>query len=318
MSAALALAKVMQISTFDELERMSVFLSKAGDACPKHFQGKPAMVGAVIMFGQELGLTPMVAVRSVCVISGTMTLKAELMLTLALQRGVKAKWAENTNEAATLVLSRDGVEFLPVRFTLEDAKRAELLGNATWKKYPGNMLRARAITNAIRMHCPDVLGPCIYSEEEMRDLEEAAPISATPAPLPREEARAALIRPAVDGEASMAPAGVFLGDLSDAPDSGMRGEQTKSAIRHCKTPGALQQWLVHRAPHISKASGEVLAHVENVIAKMSKMVVHIDGTQGVDVNIMLDAAGLLGAKNMGNPITAVELDAIDTTATETK
>ena len=170
MSTALALAKVMQISTFDELERMSVFLAKAGDACPKAFQGKPAMVGAVIMFGQELGLTPMVAVRSVCVISGTMTLKAELMLTLALQRGVKAKWTENSSDAATLVLSRNGEEFLPVRFTLADAKTAELLGNTTWKKYPGNMLRARAITNAIRMHCPDVLGPCIYSGTAWKSL----------------------------------------------------------------------------------------------------------------------------------------------------
>lgn len=307
----------MQISTFDELERMSVFLSKAGDACPKHFQGKPAMVGAVIMFGQELGLTPMVAVRSVCVISGTMTLKAELMLTLAIQRGVGADWTENTNEAATLVLSRGGKTFLPVRFTLEDAKRAELLGNATWKKYPGNMLRARAITNAIRMHCPDVLGPCIYSEEEMRDLEEAAPISATPAPLPREEARAALVRPAVDGEASMAPAGVFLGDLTDAPDSGMRLEQTKSHIKHhAKTPEELERWLKARAKFISAAQGGLRDYVHIVIERMSQRVAHADGTQGIDANIMLDAAGLLGNKGMSNPITSDELDAIDTTATE--
>ena len=283
MSTALALAKVMQISTFDELERMSNFLSKAGDACPKAFQGKPPMVGAVIMFGQELGLTPMVAVRSVCVISGTMTLKAELMLTLALQRGVKAKWTENSNDAATLVLSRNGEEFLPVRFTLADAKTAELLGNTTWKKYPGNMLRARAITNAIRMHCPDVLGPCIYSEEEMRDLEESAP-----PPTKREVAVAALTRPAVDGQASVAPAGVFLGDLTEAPDSGMRGEETLSAIRHCNTPEKLFAWLEARSKYIRKSEGEVREHITSVLTKMSKRA-------SLELPIVLDRAGLVEA-----------------------
>jgi hypothetical protein len=292
MSTALALAKVMQISTFDELERMSVFLAKAGDACPKAFQGKPAMVGAVIMFGQELGLTPMVAVRSVCVISGTMTLKAELMLTLALQRGVSADWPENTNEAATLVLSRGGRTFSPVRFTLEDAKRAELLSNATWKKYPGNMLRARAITNAIRMHCPDVLGPCIYSEEEMRDMEESAP----PTPSQR---RADVIE-------SVAPAGAYLGDLTDAPDSGMRQESTKSHIKHCDTPEKLHAWLKHRAPFIAKADVAQCEYITSVITKLSKRVVHADGTVGVDKVIMFDAAGLMGEKSIAAPEVVVD------------
>lgn len=306
-----ALARSVDVTNFDTLERLSNVLAKAQDACPKAFFGKPATVAAVILFGQEVGLTPMMALRSVHVISGKMTMSAELMLTLALQRGVKKKWTEATNEAATLVLIRDGEEMLPVRFTLDDAKRAELLSNPTWKKFPGNMLKARCISNAIRMHCPDVLGPCIYSEEEMRDLEEAAPISATPAPSQREEARAALIRPAVDGEASVAPAGVFLGDLSDAPDSGMRGEQTKSAIRHCATIEALQAWLKHRAQFIVKATPEQRERITSVIEKMSARV-------NVEPAMMLDAAGLLGAKSMSNPITADELDAIDTTATETK
>ena len=299
MSTALAR---LDVTNFDTLERLSNMFSKAGDACPKPFQGKPAMCGMVILFGQELGLTPTIAIRSVCVISGTMTLKAELMLTLALQRGVKAKWVENTNEAATLVLSRDGVEFLPVRFTLEDAKRAELLGNATWKKYPGNMLRARAITNAIRMHCPDVLGPCIYSEEEMRDLEESAP-AAPPAGSKRDAAIATLTRPAADGQDSVAPPGVFLGDLTDAPDSGMRTESTKSHIKHhVATPDALFEWLKARAPFIAKAEGNQRKYITSVIESMSTRVKHADGKVGVESVIMLDAAGLMGKKSIATVI----------------
>ena len=300
MSAALA--RSVDVTNFDTLERLSNVLAKAADACPKAFFGKPATVAAVILFGQEVGLTPMMALRSVHVISGKMVMSAELMLTLALQRGVKAKWAEASNDAATLVLTRNGEEMLPVRFTLADAKTAELLGNPTWKKFPGNMLRARCIANAIRMHCPDVLGPCIYSEEEMRDLEESAP-AAPPAGSKRDAAIATLTRPAADGQDSVAPPGVFLGDLTDAPDSGMRTESTKSHIKHhVATPDALFEWLKARAPFIAKAEGNQRKYITSVIESMSTRVKHADGKVGVESVIMLDAAGLMGKKSIATVI----------------
>lgn len=278
-----AIARSVDVTNFDTLERLSNLLAKAADACPKAFFGKPATVAAVILFGQEVGLTPMMALRSVHVIEGKMTLSAELMLTLALQRGVTKTWPEDTNQAATIVLSRNGVTFEPERFTMEDAKTADLLGKTNWKRYPRNMMRARAIANAIRKHCPDVLGPCIYSEEEMRDLEESAP-----PPTRREASVATLTRPAVDGQASIAPAGVFLGDLTDAPDSGMRGEETLSAIRHCTTPEKLFAWLEARSRYIRKSEGEVREHITSVLTKMSKRA-------SLELPIVLDRAGLVEA-----------------------
>ena len=41
-----------------------------------------------------------------------------------------------------------------------------------------------------------------------------------PASSKRDVAMATLTRPAADGQDSVAPPGVFLGDLTDAPDSG--------------------------------------------------------------------------------------------------
>lgn len=292
-----ALARSVDVTNFDTLERLSKVLANAQDACPKAFFGKPATVAAVILFGQEVGLMPMMALRSVHVISGKMVMSAELMLTLALQRGVTKSWPEDTNTAATLILSRNGVTFEPERFTMEDAQRADLLGNATWKKYPRNMLKARCIANAIRKHCPDVLGPCIYSEEEMRDLEESAP-----PPSKREVAVATLTRPAVDGQASIAPAGVFLGDLTEAPDSGMRGEETLSAIRHCTTPEKLFAWLEARSKYIRKSEGEVREHITSVLTKMSKRA-------SLELPIVLDRAGLVEASK-----SIYTGDVIDTTA----
>lgn len=295
-----ALARSIDVTNFGTLDQLSNMLSKAADVCPKAFFGKPAAIAGVILFGQEVGLAPMMALRSVHVINGKMTMSAELMLTLALQRGIKKKWTEATNEAATLVLIRDGEEMLPVRFTLADAKTAELLGNPTWKKFPGNMLRARCIANAIRMHCPDVLGPCIYSEEEMRDLEESAP------PAPAQKRSEAI--------GSDAPVGTFLGDLSDAPDGGMRQESTKSHIKHATTVEQLHTWLKARAPFIVKADTAQREYITSVIEKLSKRVTHADGKVGVESVIMLDAAGLMGEKSIDALVIS---EVVDTTGEPT-
>jgi hypothetical protein len=55
-------------------------------------------------------------------------------------------------------------------FTMPDAERAGLTkNNPNWQRYPANMLRARAISNAARMGWPDILNG-LYSAEEMRDV----------------------------------------------------------------------------------------------------------------------------------------------------
>jgi hypothetical protein len=52
-----------------------------------------------------------------------------------------------------------------VSFTLEDAKRAELLDKDNWKKWPAEMLRARTITTCGRVVCPDVLAGLYLADE---------------------------------------------------------------------------------------------------------------------------------------------------------
>jgi hypothetical protein len=52
-------------------------------------------------------------------------------------------------------------------FTIEDAKKANLLSNNTWRQYPRNMLFARALSNGARWHTPDVFNGPVYVPEEM-------------------------------------------------------------------------------------------------------------------------------------------------------
>jgi hypothetical protein len=52
-------------------------------------------------------------------------------------------------------------------FTMEDAKRAGLSGGDNWKKYPRNMLFARAMSNGAKWYCPDVFGGPVYTPDEL-------------------------------------------------------------------------------------------------------------------------------------------------------
>jgi hypothetical protein len=53
-------------------------------------------------------------------------------------------------------------------FSLEDAKRAELLSNQTWKKYPARMCFWRALSAGAREYCPDAIaGGCTHLIEEL-------------------------------------------------------------------------------------------------------------------------------------------------------
>ena len=53
------------------------------------------------------------------------------------------------------------------RFTLQDAQKAGLNGSDNWRKYPRNMLFARALSNGVKWYCPDVTGGPAYTPDEL-------------------------------------------------------------------------------------------------------------------------------------------------------
>ena len=58
-------------------------------------------------------------------------------------------------------------------FTIDDAKKAGLLGNQTWAKYPQHMVYWRALAGGARKHCPDAIaGSFKYLAEELDDKGE--------------------------------------------------------------------------------------------------------------------------------------------------
>jgi hypothetical protein len=129
----------------------------------------PADVLVVMMTGRELGLGTMQALRSVHVIEGKPTLSADLMAGLCARSAVCEHFAvvEMTPTVATVETLRKGHP-APLRFsyTIEQARGAGLAGKDNWRKYPEQMLKARAVSIAARAVYPDLMMG-IYDPDEL-------------------------------------------------------------------------------------------------------------------------------------------------------
>lgn len=127
----------------------------------------------VAAVGAELGLSPIQSLQSIYVIKGKAILSSHAILAIVMRRRDVCKYfrlVESTAERATYQTLRDGhPEPSSFTFTLDDAKRANLLSNPTWKNHPAAMLRARCGTSLARAVYPDlILG--LYDEEEAVEI----------------------------------------------------------------------------------------------------------------------------------------------------
>lgn len=144
---------------------------------PSALRNKPEAVLAAILTGHERGIPPMQSLAQIHVIEGKPSIAAELMRALILREGHELWVEESSPTRCTVVGKRAGsTRESKVTWTLDDAKRAGLDGKQNWRKYPGDMLFARATAKLARALFPDVIAGMSYSVEELTDgdtLEDA-------------------------------------------------------------------------------------------------------------------------------------------------
>jgi hypothetical protein len=135
---------------------------------PKHFQGKPEEAAAAIMFGDEIGLTPAQALRSIYVVSGTPALYARVMVALVLSHGHDIWTDEDTPSRVTVCGRRAGRTVIEtVTWTTDRARKAGYTSNRKYESDPQAMLYARASGDVARRVAPDVLAGLAFTVEEM-------------------------------------------------------------------------------------------------------------------------------------------------------
>ncbi|MEW6481721.1 MAG: hypothetical protein AB1397_01765 [bacterium] len=130
----------------------------------------PAQAMIIIQAGKEMGLEPTQSLRSMNFIKGRLTMSVQLQLALAKRLGVRIKELhEKENECVVTLVRED--EKITCTYTMDDAERAGLLKpEGNYYKYPKQMLRWRAIGDALRIIAPDfVMG--ILSPEEAESIE---------------------------------------------------------------------------------------------------------------------------------------------------
>ena len=142
----------------------------------------PEAALTIAMRGSELGMSPMQAFASIYVVKGKPSLSSQSMLALALQRipGLQVNWIETTPTKAVVEIVRPPSKAFVSEFTMEDAKAAGVTGNGTWRAYPREMLRWRALSSGLRVTCPDILQG-MYSVEELQDAPPLASLPSAPA-----------------------------------------------------------------------------------------------------------------------------------------
>jgi hypothetical protein len=169
----------MEIS-IEVIERMATIGNKSG-----LFGVKTAeQAAALMLIAQAEGTSPALALRDYHVISGRPTLKADAILARFQQAGGKVRWIKLTEQEAVAVFSHPAGGDVEISWTMEMARKAQLLGNGTWQKYSRAMLRSRCISEGVRTVYPGVV--CgVYTPEEIESIDVApVRIAATSSPAP--------------------------------------------------------------------------------------------------------------------------------------
>lgn len=161
-------------ATPEERWRYSQALAEAS-LLPEAYRRQPSNVLLALESGAALNVAPMVALQEIHVIKGKPSPSAQLMAALVRRAGHRLRIMGDTQSATCEIVRTDDPDFtFTTTWTLDRAKDAGLLSNDMWRKYPANMLKARAISECCRDACPDVVVGFGYTPEELGDPTDSA------------------------------------------------------------------------------------------------------------------------------------------------
>lgn len=174
-SAGSELAFMHDGAALEHLWRLSRYFA-ASRMVPQHFQQKPEDCMVALMMAQQLEVNPVLALQNLQVINGRPGFSASFAIGLANQRGPFAgpiTWTSKGKgdglEVTAHATIRSTGETVATTVSMEMAKAEGWTKNPKYRSIPEQMLRYRAATWLIRLHCPEVLMG-LHSSEELEDV----------------------------------------------------------------------------------------------------------------------------------------------------
>lgn len=158
---------------FDSISKAAIALQKSG-----YFTDVKSEAQAIVkvMAGAELGLPPFASMAGIHIIQGKPALGSNVIATLV-KNDPRYNYRVVSCDNKSCVIDwyeegvnwyEEGVKVGKSEFTMDDATMAGLTNNPSWKKFPSDMLFARAITRGARRYAPGIFGGSpIYTPEEL-------------------------------------------------------------------------------------------------------------------------------------------------------
>lgn len=125
-------------------------------------------VFAIVEKAKSVGVSPIDALNGgMYYVRGKVEMSASMMNQLIRMNRHSLTKDKKSNDSVCILHGRraDNGDTWVESFSIEDAKRAGLLTNPTWKTYPKDMLFARALSRLARQLFPDVIKGCYVQGE---------------------------------------------------------------------------------------------------------------------------------------------------------
>lgn len=141
-------------------------------AIPARYEGRVDDMLAAVMYGNELGIGPMMAINELYLVDGKVSMSGKLMSLLVHRAGHELHVSFTNTATKVKAFRRDPYthelhEAGEFTFSEADAKKAGLHTKSTYQNYPVMMRTWRAITFACRAVFADALGGFGHIPEEV-------------------------------------------------------------------------------------------------------------------------------------------------------
>lgn len=141
----------------------------SGTLIPQQYRQNPGNLLFAAEFADNLGVGRIHVLTSIAVINGRPSASADLMAAMVRAHGHKLRvWGDDAEAHAEIVRHDDPDFTFRSDWDQTKARKAGLWGNkGPWTQYPAAMLRARAISEVVRMGAQDVMAGAVYTAEEL-------------------------------------------------------------------------------------------------------------------------------------------------------
>ena len=215
-------ATAKQKNSFDDIQKMAVVTAKS-----QLFKMTPEQITVLMMISEAEGIPPIMAMLRWDIIDGRPAKKVVTVLAEFLAAGGSIKWVTTTAKVCEAIFSHprtcpDGVT---VRYTIEDAQRANLAGKKNWREDPEGMLTWRTGIRGVRRAYPGAIVG--IDPDELPDQPANAEVDARTALL--ETMKAKLAPATAEATAALKPSDQPTKHANVAPAAVQEPEKAKDA-----------------------------------------------------------------------------------------